>query len=130
MSRYTHQITWCHTPQDTHFQSPHRKPQRKNTHTQIFSLCLIKHHAIKTHGDVKISSMQSSLRQHREVKGHLHTYTALFLNNNPPVDDEWVVPRANVDAIQRENHWPCQELSTVWPARSQKLHWFTCSSIN
>jgi hypothetical protein len=50
--------------------------------------------------------------------------------SNPHIEGGWLAPRASVDAIQRENHCPWQELSTVWPACSQKLRWLTCSSLN
>jgi hypothetical protein len=62
---------------------------------------------MQTHGDVQISSMQSSLWQQKAVNGHLHIYAALFLNNNAHVDGGWVAPRVSVDAIQRENHCHC-----------------------
>jgi len=67
------------------------------------SLCLTKHHAVKTYWVWRYSATLTYPLHWKEVSGHLHAPATVPPEKEPPypLDRGWMGPRASLDAVER-----------------------------
>jgi hypothetical protein len=86
--------------------------------TVKLSLCLIKHHAMKTYWGFLTSALDGG--------EWLASRPCRFTSGETAPGSRWVNPRACLDAMEKRQVCPCQESNPGRPARSPSLY---CLSI-